>query len=81
MSLFRTYYDPWAEFDRLFDNAFYARFPVQSSSQQGGQVSRRDPSVFQPRYVSLFSAIVISVIKLIVPETEWTFTRTSSQTR
>jgi hypothetical protein len=49
MTLF--YYDPLAEFDRLFDDAFYARLPAQSSAQ-GGQVARRDSSgkaVFLPR--------------------------------
>jgi hypothetical protein len=51
MSVIRSYYyDPFAEFDRLFDNAFTARFPV--GTHHG---PRRDPTgklTFQPKYVT-----------------------------
>jgi len=56
MSLFRTFYDPWTDFDRLFDNAFYTRFQGQSapqrSGQEGQQLTRTDSTGrvwFQPK--------------------------------
>jgi hypothetical protein len=55
MSLFRTFYDPWTDFDRLFDNAFYSRLHAQNAPQQSGQgqqLTRSDSTGkvwFQPK--------------------------------
>ena len=50
MSLSRVIYDPFYEFDRLFDEAFNAR-----TGNQQGQVAERNnaPRALRPRYVPL----------------------------
>ncbi|KIJ15124.1 hypothetical protein PAXINDRAFT_169305 [Paxillus involutus ATCC 200175] len=51
MSLMRFYYDPFTEFDRLFDDAFAARFrPPTTTSEVGHAVNSNNAvTSFRPR--------------------------------
>ena len=42
MSLTRVLYDPFAEFDRLFDDAFNARFRPSTTNVGSAIAQRRD---------------------------------------
>jgi HSP20 family protein len=42
MSLTRVYYDPFTEFDRLFDDAFNERFPPSTTTEGSALARRRD---------------------------------------
>jgi len=47
MSLMSFYYDPFTEFDRLFDDAFSSRFRPASALTEGGRETRE--AAFRPR--------------------------------
>ncbi|KAF9219803.1 small heat shock protein [Gyrodon lividus] len=47
MSVMRFYYDPFTEFDRLFDDAFSSRFRQPSALTEGAREPRE--SVFRPK--------------------------------
>ncbi|KAF9244655.1 small heat shock protein [Melanogaster broomeanus] len=47
MSLMSLYYDPFTEFDRLFDDAFHSRFRPTAAITEGGREPRE--TVFRPK--------------------------------
>ncbi|OJA20986.1 hypothetical protein AZE42_13991, partial [Rhizopogon vesiculosus] len=46
MSLARVFYDPFTEFDRLFDDAFNARFRRPSTTTEGSAIAQRHDRAF-----------------------------------
>jgi len=56
MSLTRFYYDPFTEFDRLFDDAFISRFRPSTAPTDTTPNSRLDV-MFRPRCVLLLCII------------------------
>ncbi|KAG2132919.1 HSP20-like chaperone [Suillus bovinus] len=46
MSLVRTFYDPFTEFDKLFDDAFNARFRPSSTTEGNTTLTHRRDRVF-----------------------------------
>jgi HSP20 family protein len=46
MSLVRTFYDPFTEFDKLFDDAFNARFPPSSTTEGNTALTHRRDRAF-----------------------------------
>ncbi|KIK77218.1 hypothetical protein PAXRUDRAFT_835056, partial [Paxillus rubicundulus Ve08.2h10] len=54
MSLMRFYYDPFTEFDRLFDDAFAARFRPSTTTSEVGRIPTSNngatrPGSFRPK--------------------------------
>ncbi|KAI6137168.1 small heat shock protein [Pisolithus sp. B1] len=49
MSLTQFYYDPFAEFDRLFENAFASRFQRQGALNEGGRNVERRQGLLCPK--------------------------------
>ena len=57
MDLTRFYYDPFTEFDRLFDDAFISRFrPLSDTTVQATRPSSTVRNAFRPRCVSYITA-------------------------
>ena len=53
MSLLRFYYDPFTEFDRLFDDTFISRFrPLSDTTAQATGPTSTWRNAFRPRCVS-----------------------------
>jgi HSP20 family protein len=46
MSLVRTFYDPFTEFDKLFDDAFNARFRPSSTTEGSNTLTHRRDRAF-----------------------------------
>lgn len=70
MSLMHFYYDPFSEFERLFDDAFSSRFlrPSTGPSTETGR------DIFRPRYV-VNGPCILCVPSLTSMNAEWMCTR------